>query len=166
MEAEAARAAPQTAEESGGVEGLADAVAIALALHDVGGEEDRELARAAIWAAVTAWVEALGPLPYVPGLAEDLGRLVRAKLWDSGIGGAALREAMVVAGEAKEALALGRCDEALIERLESAASGLLGALGSGAGELLAKRLEGLGCEEKAAVLTSAIGLALVISTNI
>ncbi len=74
----------QIPSEKSFVEAIAGLVSIASAYYSiVGSVEEREHAIALIKASLDKWLETIAPLEYIPGLVDELDRLVEKPLWDT-----------------------------------------------------------------------------------
>ncbi|MEZ0393670.1 MAG: hypothetical protein ABWK00_01290 [Desulfurococcaceae archaeon] len=157
----------------GSVYALGDRLSVAMEAWRLAEEPElrRELEVAA-WDAVNRWLEAIAPIEYVPGLAEEVSATVKRKLWESRADGSLVSKAMAdailfkgraLAGESREVL------EAMAHRLAFYCARLLRWVGDSErpGTALRSWMRGVeGPREAVLRLVTILALLLVISTNI
>jgi len=62
---------------------LADLVAITLAYSSITDTpEEKQRSHKMVWEMINQWLEELAPIKYIPGLVEELGDMVKYKLWE------------------------------------------------------------------------------------
>ncbi|RLG84502.1 MAG: hypothetical protein DRO40_01200 [Thermoprotei archaeon] len=61
---------------------IADLLAIASAYHDISRGSERKHAEELMKTLVYKWLELITPIQYVPGLIDELSRIIRRPFWD------------------------------------------------------------------------------------